>query len=259
MPPRSETFDAVRAYALPIEGNPFDELLASARFETLGKGRRGAVLVNVDEAGDVPIVRTTTKYALPSQHFRPAHERLARQIQAAAALSVSFNNALIECYTNAYATMGSHSDQALDLAGESHIALFSCYQCPESSKPARKLIVEPKEDAREAAEIPLAHNSVVVFSVDANRRLKHKIVLDAAARPPENQWLGVTFRTSKTLVRFREGRAYLADGAVLTLATEDEAREFYGLRRRENQEVDFAYPRIRYTVSASDMVRPEIG
>jgi hypothetical protein len=102
----------------------------------------------------------------------------------------------------------------------------------------------------------LTHNSVVVFSVDTNRRFKHKIVLDRSGRLPENQWLGVTFRTSKTFVRFRDGHTYFPDGARLTPADEEQRREFYQLRRRENNETDFGYPRLTYTISDSDLMPP---
>ncbi|WP_245568691.1 hypothetical protein [Nocardia concava] len=230
------------------------ELSASVLWEDLGKGRRGATLTKPDEAGRVPLVRTTTRYGNPAQHFRPVHDRLAQRIQARAGLAVGFNNALIETYTNAYATMGSHSDQALDLADESFIAVFSCYRYPEAVPP-RKLIVESKGSGEQLA-IPLAHNGFVAFSVAANRRLKHKIVLDTPARSTENEWLGVTLRTSKTFIRFRDGHAYLPQGARLTSADEDQRREFYQLRRRENNETDFAYPPLTYTISDSDLLRP---
>ncbi|MFI1658298.1 alpha-ketoglutarate-dependent dioxygenase AlkB [Streptomyces sp. NPDC020472] len=240
---------------MPIEENLFAELSASARLEELGKGRRGATLTKVDEAGGVPLVRTTTRYGSPAQRFRAVHERLAQQIQERAALPVDFNNALIEIYTNAYTTMGGHSDQALDLADESFIAVFSCYQRPEARSP-RKLIFESKEPGGEKFEIPLAHNSVVAFSVASNRQLRHKIVGDKSVRAADNQWLGVTFRTSKTLVRFRDGRAYLPEGARLMSADDEQRREFYRLRRRENQETDFAYPPVTYTISESDLMPP---
>lgn len=257
MLPESEMLDQIRSYTLPPEGNPFEELLASVRFEDVGKGRQGAVLTRIDETGGVPLVRTTTKYNAPTQRFQPVHERLAKQIQQCASLSVGFNNALIENYTNAYTTMGSHSDQALDLADESFIALFSCYEQPELVHPPRKLVVELKKQGGDPVEIPLTHNSVVVFSVATNRRLKHKIVLEATTRTPENRWLGVTFRTSKTFVRFRDGCAYLPDDVRLTLADDEQHREFYHLRRRENNETDFTYPRITYTISESDLMSPE--
>lgn len=255
MPPESRISDEILSYSVPTEEDLFAELSASTRWEDVGKGRRSATLTRIDEVGGVPLVRTTTRYSSPAQRFRAVHERLAQQVQEHAALSVGFNNALVECYTNAYKTMGSHSDQALDLEGESFIAVFSCYRHPEASPP-RKLIVESKSSGGERIEIPLAHNSVVAFSVDSNRRLKHKIVLAAPAQAADNPWLGVTFRTSKTLVRFRDGRAYLPQGACLTSADDEQRQEFYRLRRRENDEVDFSYPPLTYTISESDLMPP---
>ncbi|MEU9047852.1 MULTISPECIES: alpha-ketoglutarate-dependent dioxygenase AlkB [unclassified Kitasatospora] len=255
MPPRSRISDEILSYALPTEDNLFAELSASARLEDVGKGRRGAVLTKIDEAGGVPLVRTTTRYGSPTQRFLAVHERLAQRIRERAALSAGFNNALIESYTNAYTTMGSHSDQALDLADESFIAVFSCYRRPEAGPP-RKLVFESKGSDGEKFEIPLAHHSVVAFSVDLNRRLRHKVVLDAPAHAADNQWLGVTFRTSKTFVRFRDGHAYLPQGAHLMSADEEQRREFYRLRRRENTETDFVYPPLTYTISESDLMPP---
>ncbi|WP_232384708.1 hypothetical protein [Actinomadura violacea] len=239
---------------MTTEENLFAELSASTRWEDVGKGRRGAVLTKVDEADCVPLVRTTTRYSVPPQRFRAVHERLAQRIQERAAFPVGFNNALIENYTNVYKTMGSHSDQALDLADGSFIAVFSCYQQAEANPP-RKLICESKETG-ERFEIPLAHNSIVAFSIDSNRRLKHKIVLDSSAQTADDQWLGVTFRTSKTLVRFRDGHAFLPQDVPLTLADDEQSREFYRLRRRENNETDFVYPPLTYTISESDLMPP---
>ncbi|MDA5283101.1 hypothetical protein [Streptomyces sp. Isolate_45] len=255
MPPEPRISDEILSFALPTGENPFAELSASARMEDAGKGRRGAVLTRIDDAGDVPLVRTTTRYGSPARCFRAAHERLARTIQERAGLSVGFNNALIENYTNAYRTMGSHSDQALDLADESFVAVFSCYQHPEAGPP-RKLIFETKGSGGEKFEIPLTHNGVVAFSVASNRLLKHRIVLEAPVGTADNQWLGVTFRTSKTLVRFRDGHAYLPQGARLTSADDEQRREFYRLRRRENDESDFSYPLLTYTISESDLMPP---
>ncbi|WP_235967806.1 alpha-ketoglutarate-dependent dioxygenase AlkB [Streptomyces mesophilus] len=231
------------------------ELSESVRWEDLGKGRQGATLTDIDYAGGVPLVRTTTRYNSSTQRFRTVHQRLAREIQERAALPVGFNNALIEQYTNAYKTMGGHSDLALDLADESFIAVFSCYRHPEASPP-RKLIVESKDSADDRFDISLTHNSVVVFSVESNRRFKHRIVLESSAPTADNTWLGVTFRTSKTLLRFRDGHAYLPQGERLTPADDEQSREFYRLRRRENNETDFAYPQLTYTVSESDLIPP---
>ncbi|WP_439673522.1 alpha-ketoglutarate-dependent dioxygenase AlkB [Embleya sp. MST-111070] len=255
MPRTSRLPDEILSCTLSTDENLFAELSASTQWEDVGKGRRGAVLTKVDEAGGVPLVRTTTRYGSPAQRFRAVHERLARRVQERAALSADFNNALIEIYTNAYTTMGSHSDQALDLADKSFIAVFSCYRYPDASPP-RKLIFESKGSGGEKFEIPLTHNSIVVFSVDANRRFKHKIVLDTPAQPTDNQWLGVTFRTSKTFVGFHDGHACLSQGARLISADDEQRQEFYRLRRRENNETDFTYPLLSYTISESDLTPP---
>ncbi|WP_106398405.1 alpha-ketoglutarate-dependent dioxygenase AlkB [Actinocorallia populi] len=255
MPPGTRFSDGILSFALPTEEDLFAELSASVRWEDVGKGRRGAVLTKVDETGGVPLVRTTTRYGDPAQRFRAVHERLAQRIQERAALPVGFDNALIESYTSAYKTMGGHSDQALDLADGSFIAVFSCYRDPGAG-PTRKLIFESKGSDGESFEIPLAHNGVVAFSVASNRRLRHRIVLDRTVQTPDNPWLGVTFRTSKTLIRFRDGHAYLPQGARLTSADDEQRHEFYRLRRRENSETDFVYPPLTYTVSDSDLMPP---
>jgi hypothetical protein len=206
----------------------------------------------------VPIVRTTTAYTLPAQYFRPIHTTLAQQIRECASLAIPFNNALLEIYTRAYPTMGAHSDQALDLDDAGVIALFSCYERPEAG-PSRQLVVESKEPGEPSFAIPLLHGHVVVFSADTNRRFRHRIVLDRATADPDNRWLGVTFRTSKTYVDVREGQPRVADGTPLTLADEQERHEFLRLRRRENQETDFVYPRITCTLSPSDLWPPEMA
>ncbi|WP_280220764.1 hypothetical protein [Nocardia neocaledoniensis] len=252
MRPAPDIRDAIVSYPVPTERDLFAELATSAALEDLGRGRRATTLTRTDAAGRVPLVRTTTRYREPAHRFRPVHDDLARRIESLAGLETTFDNALLEIYTNDYATMGSHCDQALDLADDSVIAVFSCYREPVAVPP-RKLVVAPK-GAGEKVEIPLAHHSAVVFSVAANRLLRHKIVLDAPAAA--NEWLGVTFRTSKTHMRFHDGHAYLPGGERLTAADEDQRREFYRLRRRENQETDFTYPPLTYTVSDSDLLPP---
>ncbi|GAA5134637.1 alpha-ketoglutarate-dependent dioxygenase AlkB family protein [Pseudonocardia adelaidensis] len=256
--PIYEASDMFPTYNVPTPGNLFAELSASARTEDLGKGRRGAVLVVADGLRGVPIVRTTTAYTLPAQCFRPIHSTLAQQIRARASLAVPFNNALLEIYTRAYPKMGAHSDQALDLDDAGVIALFSCYERPEA-EPSRRLMVESKEPGEPSFVIPLLHGQVVVFSADTNRRFRHRIVLDPETADPDNRWLGITFRTSKTYVHVRDGRPHLADGTPLTLADKEDRHEFLRLRRRENQEIDFVYPRVTYTMSPSDLWPPEMA
>lgn len=259
MSPAYHPADEFRSYLLPTDGNLFPELLASVRLEDLGKGRQGAVLSEIDSAGCIPVVRTTTKYGAPIQRFLPIHKRLASRIRTIASLSMPLNNALIEKYTESYTTMGAHSDQALDLASDSYIALFSCYEHPELADAPRMLIVESKEAGGIKFEIPLTHNSVIVFSLKTNRRFKHKIVLPTKNATHQNQWLGITFRTSKTLVQFRGPHPYFLDGERLILANDEQSREFYALRSRENSEIDFTYPSIFYTISESDVMAPDDG
>ncbi|MEM9214843.1 MAG: alpha-ketoglutarate-dependent dioxygenase AlkB [Cyanobacteria bacterium P01_F01_bin.150] len=254
--PMYQVADEFRCYTMPIEGNIFEDLRASVRFEEVGKGRQGTVLVNPDETRGIPIVRTTAQYNAPAQCFQSVHRHLAQQIQKTASLPFDLNNALIEIYTNAYTKMGFHSDQALDLEDQSFIAIFSCYQYPELATPPRKLIVKAKESEGGNVEIPLIHNSIVVFCLDTNRRFKHKIMLDMSTHPPENQWLGITFRTSKTFVQFSNEQTYFEGGTPLTLATDGQRQAFYKLRCRENKEPSFIYPQITYTISKSDMMPP---
>ncbi|MET9351010.1 hypothetical protein [Streptomyces termitum] len=233
----------------------YAELAAAVRWEDVGRGRRGAVLTRPDATGAVPLVRTTTRYGTPAQRFRPVHERLARRVRAAAHLPADFDNALAERYTDAYATMGAHSDQAQDLAEGSYIAVFSCYENPDAPA-GRKLLFEPKDTAGEPFELPLPHHGVVAFPLTANRLLRHRIVLDKRAGTEDNPWLGITFRTSRTRLRYVPGGPLLPDGTRLVLADEDQRQELYALRRRENRETSFTYPPLPHTLSESDLLPP---
>ena len=235
--------DEFRSWLLGSD-HSFEALLGSVRFDDVTTGRRGTVLVKTGARG-IPIVRSTTPYHAPAQPFGLIHDRLA------SAIGAGFNNALVEHYTRPYSSMKRHSDQALDLVEGSSIAVYSCYRDP--ARPSRRLIVKAK-GAGDAFEIPLDHGSVVAFSLDANRRFTHAIALRPNA--PDNDWFGITFRTSKTLVRFIDGQPILPSGARLTLATEDQRRELFQMRRRENDETSFAYPAISYTLSESDLVPP---
>lgn len=248
--PKHHASDAFRVYAIASPDDLFARLSASAPFEDVGKGRQGAVLVAGDGRG-VPLVRTTTRYVRPAQRFRDVHSALAAQIRACASLPKDFNNALIEAYTHACRTMGAHSDQALDLDDDSEIALFSCYERPTQAP--RRLVVESKEAGGASFSIALQHHGVVVFSTDTNRRFRHRIVLDDDA---DGTWIGVTFRRSKTFVRYTEAGVFVEEGVALRLAGEEERRAFYSLRHQENEAVDFVWPRVACTLSASDLLPP---
>ena len=158
--------------------------------------------------------------------------------------------------------MKYHSDQSLDLKSDSCIALFSCYENPETltEQHIRKLKVRDKETLKEF-EISLTHNSVVLFSLSTNKIYQHKIVLEQAKglKPDDsdNRWLGMTFRQSETFIQFKDGQPCLANGEVLTLANDDQAREFYSLRSKENKGMNFIYPELDYTLSPADIMIPE--
>ncbi|RYH28744.1 hypothetical protein EON65_11085 [archaeon] len=249
------------SYSYDWLDNPFETLQASICFDDVTNGRKGQILVAQQEGGrGVPIMRTTTSYITPAQYFQPEHATLAKLIHKIASLpaGIMFNNAMIEVYSNAYTTMGFHSDQALDLQEGSFIALFSCYKHPTQTTPLRKLVVKSKESGSREFEVPLVHNSVVVFSLDTNTHYRHKIVLDIAGSPncPENEWMGITFRTSKTFLQFQDGQAHFEDGTVLSMAQEEQRRDLFHLRRRENEEVGFIYPPVTYTLSESDLKLP---
>ena len=254
-----------QTFHLETESNLFHSLIASAVFEKLGKGRKGTVLVAPDENLGAPLVRTTAKFAKPANEFAQVHFDLVKQIQKATSQDIDFNNALIESYTNAYTKMGFHSDMALDLEKGSFIALYSCYKNGESTKNPRKLIVQSKESTKgktndsnpiENFEVSLPHNSLVIFSVETNKNYRHKIVLTNVDQKDENQWLGVTFRRSKTFVKYEDDKALFSDGRPLTLANDEQRDEFFALRRRENQEIDFDYPQLSYTICESDLMIP---
>lgn len=227
--------------------NLFEELSNSIKFEQIIKGRKGAVLV--DCKNDlVPIVRTTNNYNEPAQKFLPIHYEIINNIKKEYSLpELEFNNALIEIYDSSYCNMGYHSDQALDLANNSYICIFSCYDKPTD---IRKLQIKTKA-TDECFEILLEHNSIILFSLPVNSYHLHKIVLEK--NTSNNKWLGITFRLSKTYVKFVDGLPYIGN-KILRLANDEEKKEYYKQRSKENKLIDHSYPEIDYTISVSDML-----
>lgn len=213
--------------------------LSSCEFEQITHGRKGANLCINNS-----LVRTTTKYKLPNQPFGEVHHDLINKIKSIKS-DVRLNNALVEIYDDDYRSMGYHSDQALDLENDSYICIFSCYDKPGG---VRKLIIKNKTTNKES-EVVMDHSSVIVFSTQTNKEFLHKIILDECRG---SRWLGVTFRLSKTFVEFINGVAHI-NKKILRLANEDETREFYKLRSRENREINYLYPDIDYTISPGDI------
>lgn len=237
--------------------NLFDELLKSTEFEDITNGRKGAILV--DYKNDlIPIVRTTTNYNKSVQKFLSIHHKIIDNIKEVSNNhKLEFNNAMIEVYDSTYRTMGYHTDQALDLADDSYICIFSCYS-DNSTVDIRKLKLKNKITG-ECSEILLEHNSLVLFPVSTNGKYLHKIVLENM-HMKDKKWLGITFRLSKTFINFVNDSSEIAvpyfypSNIVLSLANEKEKQEFMKHKSSENLNIDYIYPDIHYTISLSDMM-----
>jgi hypothetical protein len=265
--PNYDIRDEFRVFTLDQPVNLFPHLLPTVAFEEIGPGRQAAVLVHPDPNYGTPIVRSTTKFEKPAQFLQPIHHQFANEIRLKASLTMPLNNALVELFNNQYGDMAFHSEQAQDLAEGSQIVLFSCYENPNVI--SRKLVVESKIPGEGGFEIPLAQHSIVVWSLETNSRFRHKIVLDKSqGEPPENVWMGFTFRTSSTFIQYRqeEGesktRAYFYDsGTPLVLLEGDLAcSPIYKLRKMENAATEFQYPAfLSSTISRSDLKPPIDG
>jgi heme/copper-type cytochrome/quinol oxidase subunit 3 len=115
-------------------------------------------------------------------------------------------------------------------------------------KTSRKMEVKHKVTG-ETFEILLDHNSFILFSTSTNEQYVHKII-STETPPSTNKWIGLTLRFSKTFVKFENGEPYLIpDNKKLTLATEQQKKDFYKYKSLENTYVGFSYPEINYTLS----------
>ncbi|PKH51136.1 hypothetical protein CXF68_10760 [Tenacibaculum sp. Bg11-29] len=248
---------------LPFEQNLFNELSNQISFENVGKGRFGNHLIKISDNG-IPIVRTTTQYNIPAHNFSSTHNTIIKSINDSLEdlTPINFNNALIEIYDSSYTKMKYHSDQCLDLAPNSYIALFSCYEKPNelTEQSIRKLKIKDKITDEEF-EILLTHNSLILFSLPLNSRFFHKIVLEQIPKQKplksENKWLGITFRESKIFIQFKNNQPYFTNGKLLKLANDIQRKEYYTLRGEENRSPNFTYPKIDYTLSKADTIMPK--
>ena len=255
---------------LPLENNLFNELSNSIEFENINKGRIANNLVLI-EKNFVPIVRTTSKYNIPAHTFLEIHTNIIKSINQTIIENnltnipfQHFNNALIEVYDFSYSKMNFHSDQCLDIENNSFIALFSCYENPDalSVQNIRKLKIKDKT-TNEEFEMSLTHNSVILFSTNTNLKFQHKIVLDIDTKSKipilENKWLGITFRTSKTYLEFKNNLPFFTNGVQLQIANEEQEKEFFKYRGEENKSLNFDYPFLNYTISLADTLFPNIS
>lgn len=225
--------------------------LACSKFENITEARKGAILVDYKD-NKIPIVRTTTIYNDPVQLFQPIHYDIIQKIKDIAMKNdLEFNNAMVEIYEPKYYKMGFHSDQALDLANDSYICLFSCY---EHNNLTNIRTLEIKEKGTNINYmIDLTHNSIVLFSLETNSRYLHKIILNKATT--NNKWLGITFRLSKTFIYFINEIPYFYNTiARLQIATDNQKKDFYKCRSEENKSIQYVYSDIYYTISPSDLL-----
>lgn len=221
----------------------FKILSSITKFEDITKGRQGAIIID-SHNNTIPIVRTTTIYKNENQPFLRIHRNMIDIIKKITKLPLEFNNAMVEIYTQEYKTMGYHSDQALDLADDSYICIFSCYDEPACN--VRKLQIKNKI-TNECSEVSLDNNSIVLFSTSTNKQHLHRIVLEGEC----SDWLGITFRLSKTYIEYINKVPYFCSNKLeLLAATSEEKKEFYKLRSKENKEVNFVYPEINYTIGS---------
>jgi len=145
--------------------------------------------------------------------------------------------------------MKFHTDQSLDLYENSYICLFSCY---ENNYDIRKLQIKNKI-TNECSEILLENNSIVLFSTSFNHKYLHKIILTTAQPLSTNKWLGITFRLSKTFVKFVDNIPYIYhSNKILRIADNNEKINFFKYKSAENLNHEYTYPEIEYTISKSD-------
>lgn len=239
-------------FIIDFKINQFDSISKSSQFENIINGRKGAVLVDYKNKL-IPLVRTTGVMSKSAQKFLDIHYDIIENIKKTTGCNnLEFNNVLAEIYDSNYRKMKYHSDQSLDLATDSYICLFSCYNNP-FIKNKRKLKIKDKATGQ-SSEIILDHNSIVLFSVSTNSKFLHKIILEANGN--NEQWLGLTFRLSKTFIKFVDNIPYLdfPSEKILRLANEDEKKEFSKCKGLENSNIDYKYPEINYTLSPGDML-----
>ena len=240
-------------FILNFDTNLFDELLTSTKFENIVNGRLGANLVDYKD-GLVPLVRTTTNYSEPNQNFLPIHHAIIENIKNTTKYDgLEFNNAMIEVYNSEYRNMKFHSDQSLDLADDSYICIFSCYSNPLSTD-IRKLKIKKKE-TDECSEFLMDHNSIILFPVSINQKYLHRIILETTNTNTHTKWMGITFRLSKTFIKFVDEIPYFSSSnTILRMGDTNERRAFMKCKGIENLKTEYIYPDIDFTISSGDML-----
>ena len=282
-----------------LPDNSFEEILKTIKFENIAKGRQGRVLVQ--PYNDlIPLVRTTTKYNMPSKEFPFSIGILAVligiKLKQLKLIDIDeeddellFDNVLAEVYDSSYTKMGFHTDQSQDLADDSHICLYSCYENDSNEDSDLRILRVTNKITKKTFDIKMENNSVIIFSTKANSIHRHSILLESTTS--KNKWLGLTFRKSKTYLKFDNNniphiiinkqlekigfsfkdpdkdKEKLENNSIiydinkypkLTLSTDKgELKNYYKLKGIENREIDFEYPMLYFTTSKSDLMIPE--
>lgn len=225
--------------------------VASMALEPMGRGRHVGILVDAQH-GLVPLVRTTLQCTRPASLFTPDMCALVEAVQSKVP-GAAFNNAMVETYTDEYRTMKYHTDQALDLADDSYICLYSAYNNPRTQS-LRYLETRNKKTGQ-VKRIDLTHGSCILFSTRTNQDHVHRIGLVSGCG---DTWLGVTLRLSKTRVSYDLGvpHIHLPVRRALRLANDEEKAQWRKWKAQENKTVDFHYPPdVDFTLSPGDLLQ----
>jgi hypothetical protein len=229
----------------------FDDIEKDNIFETITNGRKACILADKKDE-TTPIVRSTTQYTHPDKDFNSIYYNIVDNLKSKTALDIYFNNAMVEIYDDYYTKMKYHTDQTLDLDDDSYIGIYSLYKNEEVKDSEKRVLKIKDRKTNKINEILMDHNSLILFSSEINKKFLHKIILPNGKSG--NKWMGITFRKSKSFVRFIDNEPYL-NGVKLHLASEEERKKFYNMRSRENKDMKFEYPDINYTLSETDVIK----
>lgn len=227
---------------------PATSFFSDLPWEALSESRKMLIMADIppQDSPEVPLVRSTMSLQNRTWPWTREIADLAKAIETAFSVA-PFNNVMVEDYTAAYSTMKWHSDQAQDLEPASHIALLSFDEEPRGG--TRVLHVKEKAAGGAMTTLALGHLSVVLFSVEDNARFLHRITGQKA-------WRGITFRRSRTRVKFVQG-APMVHGQPLRLC--ETPRLIHRHRAEENStDGPYEYPAecANLTLSPGDLASP---
>lgn len=196
----------------------------------------------------LPINRTITPTCITDVNFSEIENTIISKIQKRSNLYFNPNVANIEIFNNEYRTMRYYTDSMLDLYDGSHIAIFSYYKCTCKKLCERTLYFKNKV-TNEGTKVSLKNNSVIIFSLDTNKKYLHKIVLENK-KNTECKWLGITFKQSIRYIHKPindiSSIFTFPEMSLLNRASDKNMEEFYKLKSEENKLIDFKYPYIGY-------------